>query len=406
MNLSLANMVAMGIGVITIPMILSSLGAASYGSYVLVITFCLISSQIINTRSWEYILSVQNLNISKIANSIFLDSLAFISLIILIFFFSPVLFEYFNVSVESYLAICVIAATSQVNWPQGVLRLKEKILTLSLLTLVAPMLKLILILYFYIYRKLDLEILINIHAISELSKYIAFQIFAFKIVFKELAEQKFGLIGLLETLKHCLWLNLAPITDLPSREFDKVLTSMFFGQEFLAVYHITKKITSILSVVSMPIYQILYPMINEMYTKKKFESLKKSVVKLVLSLNAASLGAWIMFWISFEVVDSIAFDGILREYKNFILLYLFFFCISTSLSPVHPLFNVTGNYRKSFAICFLSNFLYLILVYSFQNTLGIYVMIFAFSIQFVSVIICKSIFIQRSLFQANVNTTS
>lgn len=262
-------MVAMGIGVITIPMILSSLGAASYGSYVLVITFCLISSQIINTRSWEYILSVQNLNISKIANSIFLDSLAFISLIILIFFFSPVLFEYFNVSVESYLAICVIAATSQVNWPQGVLRLKEKILTLSLLTLVAPMLKLILILYFYIYRKLDLEILINIHAISELSKYIAFQIFAFKIVFKELAEQKFGLIGLLETLKHCLWLNLAPITDLPSREFDKVLTSMFFGQEFLAVYHITKKITSILSVVSMPIYQILYPMINEMYTKKK-----------------------------------------------------------------------------------------------------------------------------------------
>lgn len=109
MNLSLANMVAMGIGVITIPMILSSLGAASYGSYVLVITFCLISSQIINTRSWEYILSVQNLNISKIANSIFLDSLAFISLIILIFFFSPVLFEYFNVSVESYLAICVIA---------------------------------------------------------------------------------------------------------------------------------------------------------------------------------------------------------------------------------------------------------------------------------------------------------
>jgi O-antigen/teichoic acid export membrane protein len=393
-NLSVANMVAMGIGVIIIPITLSSLGAESYGEYVLIITFCLILTQVVNTRSWEYILSVKNLDDTKVANSILLDIAIFFIQLFLAMLLLPFLFEYFELDVSSIALVALIAATTQINWPQGVLRLKDKIFTLSMLIVISPIIKLLSVLYFYSFGKLDLDTLIAIHAVSELIKYLLFNFIAFNFVSKpEVGSISFK--GIRSTFKHCFWLNLVPIMDLPSREFDKVLTSMFFGADFLAVYHITKKITSIVSVVSMPIYQVLYPIINEMYAGKNYSNLKKSIKKLFLSLNIVSLTAWLFLFMVFDFLDAVIFDNTLIQYKVFVLSYLFLFCISTSFSPIHPLFNVAGFYRKTSLICFLSNFLYLILVYCMHEIIGVYVLVFAFAIQFSIVILYKYYYIRK-----------
>lgn len=379
-NLSLANMLAMALGLLSIPIIIPSLGAETYGNYILTITFCLIISQVVNTRSWEYILSVKNLNNDKVSSAIVLDFVIFFILFGLTLFLSPYLGLIFEIKFESFVYLALIASTTQVNWPQGVLRLKNKIILLSILSVFAPLSKFIWIYYADQRNNLDFNSLLEIHAFCETFKFVIYNIIA-SIFIPAKHILKVSINSFLETLRHCTWLNLGTIMDLPSREFDKVLTSTFFGAEVLAVYHIAKKITSVLSIISMPIYQVLYPVINTMYSNKNYTELQSSLRRLMVLLMSLTFVVWLLILAFFEVIDNFVFDGILSEYKFFVMSYLLLFSVATSLSPIHPLFNVVGFYKKNFSITFITNALYFIIFLLIAEKVGLTVVLIAFASQ-------------------------
>lgn len=395
-NLSLANMVAMALGLLSIPIIIPSLGAETYGNYILTITFCLIISQVVNTRSWEYILSVKNLNNDKVSSAIVLDFAILVILFGLTLFLAPYLGLFFEIQFESIVYLALIASTTQVNWPQGVLRLKNKIFLLSILSVVAPLSKFIWICYADQGDNLDFDSLLEIHALCETFKFVVFN-FTASIFIPVKHVFKVSINNFLATLRHCTWLNLGTIMDLPSREFDKVLTSTFFGAEALAIYHIAKKITSVLSIISMPIYQVLYPVINTMYSNKSYTELQSSLKRLMALLMSMTFAVWLLILLFFEVIDNFVFDSILSEHKYFVLSYLLLFSVVTSLSPIHPLFNVVGFYKKNFSITFITNALYFIIFLLIAEKVGLAVVLIAFASQSILLISYKYLLIYQKI---------
>jgi O-antigen/teichoic acid export membrane protein len=202
--------------------------------------------------------------------------------------------------------------------------------------------------------------------------------------------------SLFETFKHCFWLNLAPIFDLPSRELDKIIVSIYFGNDVVAIYHIVKKMTAVISLITTPVYQILYPYITKYKKENNLKGMYSFLRKLIFFMLVGVIAMVVIFSLTVKPINYWIFDGALNGYLVFATLYLTAFGLAAAFSPLHPVYNVLGYYRYTSLLSFVTNAIYLVVVVGTIG-LGIYAVLVGFIIQATLLLTIKAVTINRNI---------
>jgi PST family polysaccharide transporter len=396
-SLGVASLLSMALGLVVIPLMVRELGVSIYGDYILTVTFCIVLSLIVNSRSWEVILS--STQYSSKSNVILPSIILDVIYPFILFFSSLLLFPFYAdklglaYDLEMVIIVGIITATMQVNWPQGILRKNDKIKTLAVLSFISPLCRLVLILLVSSFYGLSLNAALIIHAVSEGLKFFVFHVVGASLLKNEKLEA-LSSENVIETFKHCCWLNLVPIFDLPSRELDKVIVSLYFGNEVVAIYHIIKKMTAVISLITTPVYQILYPYITRYKKESNFKDMLSMLKKLVLVMSLGVVFMIAIFILAAKPINSWIFDGALNGYLIFATLYLTSFGFAAAFSPLHPVFNVIGYYKYTSLLCLISNCIYLIVVVN-TVSLGLYAILVGFILQSTLLLTIKGVMINR-----------
>lgn len=199
-----------------------------------------------------------------------------------------------------------------------------------------------------------------------------------------------------EFLKFNLYCNFMTTLDVPISHLTPFLINSFIGLEFISVYKVIEKIGGIISKISSPLVNIVYPEISMKVSEDKVTDAISLVKKLFIFISlfgALTFGVVYLtqkLWINILIADGERFIG------N-ILFYIIFVVIKFSFVGVYPLFISLGYIKYNIPIIIISNLLYLCIIPVLTLNLNINGIIIAQFIQAALVISIQSFVIRYNM---------
>ncbi len=201
-----------------------------------------------------------------------------------------------------------------------------------------------------------------------------------------------------EFLKFNFYCNFMTTLDLPISHLTPFLINRFIGLEFISVYKVIEKIGGIVSKVSSPLVNIIYPeismKISENNTKYAFSLVKKLFIFIFMFGSISIIGVSFTYklWINILILNG-------ERFVQNIILYLLFVVIKFAFVGVYPLFISLGYIKYNIPIVIVSNLIYLICIPMLTPSFNINGIIFAQFIQ-ATLVIFMQIFIIKYNYKA------
>ena len=197
-----------------------------------------------------------------------------------------------------------------------------------------------------------------------------------------------------EFVKFTFWNTLTDITDIPVQNLDVFIVSKL-GVDKVAIYKVFKQIISILSKLTKPIYQAIYPQFAGLIAEKKYKegynvviTIRNNILKYATPFSLI-VGITSFFWLK------IIFGVNYASNWYVLLFYLIIHTIALSYTTIHPYFIALGDAFASFRYSLYSNVLYLIIAYYLVSYFGMIGILIGYFIQFMTLITLKDLRIKR-----------
>ncbi len=192
-----------------------------------------------------------------------------------------------------------------------------------------------------------------------------------------------------------LLVSIKSIVDLPVQHLDKILVSSILGNGSVAVYDIAKRINQGFGVIINVINQISYPYIVRAIRISGLTYVTKKVYKITF---------FAIFLVFFIVLFLLCFNQYAYNLYNaifglsvlnfeFNMYYTAVFLLSSCFLLIHVTFQAAGLVGKDIKILLLANSIYFLVSLYCLESLGLYALILAYSIQIMTVLIFKFIFL-------------
>lgn len=394
------------INLFVIVLLIKLIGSEGYGILILAQSYMSIIDTLINLQCWKGVIkygaeALTNNDLESYRGYIKLGALLDISTAILGCIISLLLikifgsiFDWSKLMINSSYIFSFVILFHFSGTPTAILRMENKFNWVAIQKILASVIKVISIFIVLLLNgKISVEYGVMIYAITDIIGHLILIIMALIVIhkkcsIKKVITAKFPKLTK-EFTKFTLWTTLSDSVDIPVSYFDVFIISKL-GLEMVAIFKFFKQIISILSKLTTPIYQAIFPQFSKLAaTNKKQEGyeavlkIKKVILKIVLPF-AIILGLSSYFWLN------IIFDVTYAQYWYILALYLIVHTIALSYTTIHPYFVSIGQVFYSFKYVLISNIIYIILAYLTIGYLNMLAIILSYTVQFSIVIYLKN----------------
>lgn len=380
------------------------LGSEIYGQFVMIQASTTLVYSVFSFKGFQALIHFLNKSKTHKAKmgyikSIFLlDIISLILSITICLFFTELLCNFMNWDNQMSFLIKIFAITLFTNFSgttTGVISSYQKYTYLVYGQIFAALSKLILYFFASFFSfSLDSMVVIEIITVS-LSNIISIY-YTYRILKKEKLNlfYKEKCIFDAEFIKFNISSNIASTIDLPVNQIATFIINKYLGFEFNAIYSIFEKIGAILNKIITPLGQIVYPEISKKVSENDIDGSLKLVrnsqllVYILFVCSATFILLTYKYWFGYFITNP-------DKYILSFIFYVFYICYVGATSAVHSIFISLGYINYTPIITIIVNTIYLILLITVIQFIGLIGVIFAFTIQAMSVVIIKKIIMKK-----------
>lgn len=402
------------LSIFSISFITKSLGMEKYGFIILIQGIVSLIDGIFNFQSWQGIIKFFPIvkNDEKelktlIKFSYILDLLTAFLAFFIIFVFNSLIGNFYNFTREERIVLIIFSLYIIFNiqgTPIGILRSFDRFDYLRNQRVIVAIFNFILLGIGFL-LKLSIFYFIEVYFLTNVLNSFLLNYFATKELkrrkIKGIFKEKFSFNK--EFFKFTCLTNFNSSLDIPIQYFDNLLIGKMLSLEQLGVYKICKTIAVVLDKVGTPLYQTLYPYFCERVIEKKYIEIFKKSLKISSFLFIISL--FILFFmniIGFQIFSKI-FSNTILNYKLEINLYLLVKMLATIFIVIHPLFLAMGYIKIETKIVFITNLLYLLVLFIFIKKFALIGVILAYGLQVFLILLMKGVIILKEVNNYNGN---
>lgn len=402
------------LSIFSISFITKSLGMEKYGFIILIQGIVSLIDGIFNFQSWQGIIKFFPIvkNDEKelktlIKFSYILDLLTAFLAFFIIFVFNSLIGNFYNFTGEERIVLIIFSLYIIFNiqgTPIGILRSFDRFDYLRNQRVIVAIFNFILLGIGFL-LKLSIFYFIEVYFLTNVLNSFLLNYFAMKELkrrkIKGIFKEKFSFNK--EFFKFTCLTNFNSSLDIPIQYFDNLLIGKMLSLEQLGVYKICKTIAVVLDKVGTPLYQTLYPYFCERVIEKKYIEIFKKSLKISSFLFIISL--FILFFmniIGFQIFSKI-FSNTILNYKLEINLYLLVKMLATIFIVIHPLFLAMGYIKIETKIVFITNLLYLLVLFIFIKKFALIGVILAYGLQVFLILLMKGVIILKEINNYNGN---
>ena len=280
----------------------------------------------------------------------------------------------------------------------GVLRLYDKFKYTAAQSIIAALIKLILIGGYVLLRGKSVLVITILYVITDIVKHLILVIMAIYVLHNNCGIKKVASASLKyvnkDFIKYTLWSNIALTVDVPVKYFDIFIIGQI-SVEMVAIYKVFKQMIQMLSMLTNPISMAILPQFSELAAlgkeKEAYDKVKKLrkiilEIGLVLILVSASIGKPVLTFV------------LGKEYGDNLLLFETLFVTSIymiSNTAVHPFCASLGLAKQDFYITLITNLLYMLFAFATVKIIGIYSVVLAYALQGTIFIWLKTAYIKK-----------
>lgn len=407
------------INLLVVVLLIKLIGNDGYGVLILAQSYMLIIDTIINLQCWKSMIkfgekAYKNNDFNSLMGYIKLGTILDIGTAILgaiIGFFLTDLIGYIF-SWESSLVLSakifsIVILFHFSGTPTAVLRMENKFNLVSFQKIISAVIKVITLLIFYlIEKKISIINGVVIYAITDIIGHIILVMLTLNLL-----QKKFGIKNILkaqvpkdskEFIKFTMWTTLSDIVDLPVQYFDVFIVSKL-GLGMVSIFKFFKQIVAILSKLTTPLYQAIFPQFSSLAADgKEREGYKivlkiRNIILMVMIPTSLLIGFTSHWWLG------LIFDNIYASYWYVLLIYLLLQSFALSYTTIHPYFVSLGEVFYSFKYVLISNIVYICLAFFLVGYLDMLGIVLAYAVQFTLVIVLKNEKIKKVLVVNNDN---
>lgn len=371
------------------------LGAESFGILILIQTYIKIIDKFVNFQSWQALIKFgseyKNNDIDKFKDIIRIcTQIDFISAVlglflswILLVFISDIYKWDDRIIVFAVLYSFTILFNLE-GTPTGILRLYSKYGIYAYQRIISASIQLILVLVLFFLKIEDLFFFIIIWLLTEILQHLLLfyygwrELFSRDIKFKILYNMNFK--GSKYILKFVGITNLQSSIKLGAKELDTMLVGYLFGTSAVGVFDIAKKFSFILSKITNPVYQAIYPDLSLLWVEKRLEDFKSLLMRSSFSLGFLSIFVWVFFIILGKNIIIIAVGPEYLGAYNILLWYMLGLVISIFALPLQPSVLSMNHPEVSLYSIAVSTVIYLSSIVLLSRFIGFHSIGFAFVI--------------------------
>jgi O-antigen/teichoic acid export membrane protein len=394
-----ANILSALILLVTIPFVIQSGGMAGYGIVVMVQAFALTLTRFFDGQAWQVYIRVVGLGYGKAAAlriGLMLDVVALLGIGLAAcsasFFMQLWQAQIIPFEIGALFALSILNQCT-FSWV-GVLRLEGKFAILALTTLLPSVVRLCALVILSLAEALSLRAIAWIYALTEIIRFILIAWYGLRLLGKQTIQAGSKKSGAWSAVKgFTFWNWLMNLVDLPVQYLDSLLVGRLLSLELVGVYGALKRIASVCSQISAPLYQVIFPEFTRLIAANAFSACRQllwqsvmimlGVGLLVLSILYASHSIWLPYF------------GLPLQYTPELFVFMGLQIAALAFTAIHPLMSALGWVRAGFYIILLSNIIFLALFYLWGQHYALMGMIMATGVQFALVISAKIGFIIR-----------
>lgn len=397
------NVFASIIALINTAILVKAIGLEQNGMIFMALSYIMLFNAIFNFQSYNaiirYIPRVKD-NKEKMSSYItqgfILDivtaGLAMVMAVVCIPIFMKIM--KWDTSMSLYLKLYVIIILFKTTGTMlGILRIFEKFKESVNVNIIESISKLVL---YIICMSLNLKI--EAYILAEIISLLVSVLYMMYISRKVLIENDIKLRKVKidkEFLKYNIYSNIEMAVDLPIQYITPFVINGFLGFSDISVYKIIEKIGGIISRVTLPISQAIYPNLSEAIGENRINdaiSMHKKIIKnigifgtLIIVITFITHKIWLWILIPINKVNVAA-----------LILYLISIILNNMFMALYPIFNFLGYIKQNIKIVLISNIIYLIILIYLANMIGLIGVIIAKIIQSIIVIIAKEVILKRN----------
>ncbi|AOY52892.1 lipopolysaccharide biosynthesis protein [Clostridium perfringens] len=403
------NILASLIGLFNTMILVNSIGLENNGIIFMAQSYVMLFNTLFNFQSYSAIIMFvprafkegNQKIVVYLKQGFILDfATAFLAIIIASIFLYPTSkFMNWNSTVINctYIYICIILFKTT-GTMAGILRIYDNFKESVYINISEVLFKFIFFSIGYILRE-DIYYFIVIEVISALISMIGYIYFSYRVVKREnlhFRGEKWALDK--EFFKFNLYSNLEMAVDLPLVHITPFIINYVLGFSDIAVYKIIEKLGTLISRVTIPITQAIYPNLsikianNDINGVKKIHSKIKFMILIlgifIIILCGLTLNIWLHYFIPLTTINGVTF-----------LMYLVYIVFTNMYMAIHPIFTFLGYIKKNIVIISISNVIYIIFLYLLSINFGVLGIVLAKIIQSIIVIICKEVVLKINCYK-------
>jgi len=378
-------------GLISVSLFTHSVGAEAFGYYILFFTFIEIIDKIFNFQTSQAFMKFasdfqakdEHYNVMMLLKySFFVDFISLLFAYLITLYSIDIFMSFFTIPIE-YTNLIIIMATSTLfkvsEISSGIFRLFDEFKIQSKILVYISILKVIL---FGIIVLIDpfFDNFIYATVFAQFISFVMKIIISKKILNKNnyLVQDIIGckidhsLLKKLKIMHFLMYKNFSVAIRMVSRQLDVIILGKLLGAEVVAIYKIAKDVTGLVSKVTDPIYQAIYPEFAKLLANNQNKKAQKVALKISFFAGLSGLFSYTIFIIIGKWFIVMMFgDPFLSSY-GVALVYYIAILISIIGLPLVPLMDSSGLVRYTFTNQLYATILYILIIYPLINLYGMY----------------------------------
>lgn len=277
--------------------------------------------------------------------------------------------------------------------PTAILRMENKFNLVSIQKIVAVLIKLLTIIVILLFKeRISVIQGVIVYALTDIIGHLLLVIFALHIVHKKcgirkVIKSKFPQ-KTKEFTKFTIWTTMSDIADIPVSYFDVFIISKL-GLEMVTIFKFFKQIISLLSKLTTPIYQAIFPQFSKLVAENKKTEAYNVVLKIKKTILTFILPCSIILGLTSNIWLNLLFETSYAQYWYVLTVYLIVHTIALSYTTIHPFFVSLGEVKSSFKYVLVSNIIYIIVSLILIKPINMLAIVIAYTCQFSIIIFCK-----------------
>lgn len=285
-----------------------------------------------------------------------------------------------TISIEKYnFLLCLGACLALIVRPEGatsaIYRANNQFREPAIAVSTAALLKLALTALFA-YAGIKLEFIVINHAIVDIivASYLLYKLGILSTIFPKSKKHMNS-----ELLKRSKTLSPGNISDSLVSNLDRIIVGIVISPTEVGNYHLLRKATGLMGIITTPINQYLLPNLTRKKTTPR--GMASEVIKISKLMILIGMLGWLVAFLLYDQYAPVIFPNAADQKTQFLIL-LALQVAATSFCAIHPAMIATGKLKESTRITVTTNIIYVILAFLLGALFGMNGIIIAIGCQF------------------------